>query len=112
MQRIVTTFMKLAAGGLLAVGLSGVAGCYAEAYGGAPASYPSASFVATEEPIYYNGQASYYYGGRWFYRDGGRWGFYRSEPSYLRQYRSTHPAYGTRGGARGGARGGGRGARR
>lgn len=108
MQRIGRTFLKLVAAGTLALASLGTSGCYDEVYGD-PAYYPSDAIVATEEPVYYDGFPTYFYGGRWFYRDGNRWSYYRSEPSYLRQYRGAHPAVrrgGVRAGARGGARGG------
>lgn len=117
MRSIVTKLVKLVAAGSLALGALGVTGCYADVYGD-PAYYPSDGFVATEDPVYYDGQATYFYGGRWYYRNGGGWSAYRSEPAYLRQYRAAHPgvARGARsvghGGARGGARGGGHGGRR
>jgi hypothetical protein len=59
-----------------------VSGCYGEVDGD-PAYYPSASYVVTAQPVYYEGHASYWYGGRWVYRDGANWNYYRSEPQYL-----------------------------
>jgi len=112
MHPITTTFVKLATAGVLALTLLGTTGCYGEAYGGDPAYYPSDGFVATEDPVYYGGQANYFYNGSWYYRNGGNWNYYHSEPAFLRQYRGAHPAAargGVRGGARGGMRGGGRG---
>jgi hypothetical protein len=123
MHRIVETFaklVKLAALGSLALTALGTAGCYDDFYGD-PAYYPPDSYLATEDPIYYEGQAVYFYGGLWYYRNGGAWSYYRSEPAYLRQYRAAHPGYGARGrgargvvrgGSRGGFRGGGHGGRR
>ncbi len=57
-------------------------GCYEEVDSD-PAYYPSASYVVTTDPVYYDGHAAYWYGGRWVYRDGSRWNYYRSEPHYL-----------------------------
>jgi hypothetical protein len=113
MNRIVTTLVKVATAGSLALTMLGATACYGE-ISGDPALYPSDAFIATEDPVYYGGYPTYYYGGRWYYRNGGAWSYYRSEPGYLRQYRGSHPAVGrgrSRGGAsRGGAsRGGGRG---
>ena len=108
MNRIVTALVKLAPAAVVSLVVLGTTGCAAEVYGDA-AYYPNDSFVATADPVYFDGQANYYYGDRWYYRNGGRWSSYRSEPSYLRTYRGSHPAV-VRGSARGGARG--RGGRR
>ncbi len=108
MHPIVTTFAKLVTGGSLALAMLGTTGCYGEIYGGDPAYYPSDGFVATQDPVYYDGQATYFYGNRWYYRNNGGWSYYRSEPAYLRQYRGAHPGV-VRGGGRGAVRGGGRG---
>jgi hypothetical protein len=105
MHRIATTLVKLATAGSLALTLLGTSACEIS---GDPAFYPSDAFIATEDPVYYDGYPTYYYGGRWYYRNGGRWSYYRSEPGYLRQYRGSHPGVGrARGGSRGGPRGGG-----
>jgi hypothetical protein len=79
---------------LLAVALSAAAvGCGVEAgadypvndYGG---GYPPDGYIATTEPVYYGGYATYWYGGSWYYRDGGgRWGHYDREPAALAQRR-------------------------
>jgi hypothetical protein len=122
MHTIMTTLVKLAAVGSLALTATlGTAGCVGE-LNGDPAYYPSDAYLATEDPVYYDGQATYFYGGRWYYRNGGGWSYYHSEPGYLRQYRGAHPGFGRGrarggggrgGGARGGgSRGGGRGGRR
>jgi hypothetical protein len=119
MNRIVTALVKLAPAAVVSLVVLGTSGCAAEVYGDA-AYYPDDSFVATADPVYFDGQANYYYGDRWYYRgSGGRWSSYGSEPSYLRAYRGAHPTVvrggargGVRGGARGGARGGGRGGHR
>ena len=44
----------------------------------------SDEYIATTEPVYYEGRASYWCGGVWYYRDGGRWGHYDREPPGLR----------------------------
>jgi hypothetical protein len=70
-------------------------GCYAGVDDDV-AYYPSAGFIATAQPVFYDGHASYWYNGHWVYRDGGgRWGYYQSEPAYLA---------GRRGGPAGGRR--------
>ncbi len=60
--------------------------CYGDVEGG-PGYYPSDAYIATGQPVYYEGHASYWYNGHWAYRDGGRWNYYRSEPAYLAQRR-------------------------
>jgi hypothetical protein len=62
-----------------AIGLVGAAfflpGCYAGVDEDV-AYYPSAGFIATEQPVFYDRDA------------GGRWGYYRSEPAFLAQRRA------------------------
>jgi hypothetical protein len=48
---------------------------------------PPAWFIATTQPVYYEGHASYWYGGQWHYRQGRNWRTYREEPRYLRDHR-------------------------
>jgi hypothetical protein len=48
---------------------------------------PPGSYVASYEPVYYNGFAHYLYRGHWFYRDHGAWRGYASEPGFLRDHR-------------------------
>jgi hypothetical protein len=70
------------------LGIVGLAcGCYGEVDAGGPAYYPPPSFIATAQPVYYDGHASYWYDNHWVYRDGGGWSTYRSEPPYLAQRR-------------------------
>jgi hypothetical protein len=45
--------------------------------------YPSAAYVASYEPIYYNGHAHYYYNNHFYYRDHGAWRGYEHEPAAL-----------------------------
>jgi hypothetical protein len=52
-------------------------------YPGGYDDYPPDGYIATTEPVYYNGYASYWYGGRWYYRNGGRWNHYEREPPAL-----------------------------
>jgi hypothetical protein len=67
---------------------------------------PPPEYIATAQPVYYEGHASYWYGGRWYYRNGGGWGHYAGEPAYLRGWRGR-PGWGARyhygNGYRGGA---------
>jgi hypothetical protein len=54
---------------------------------GAYGDYPSDAYIATTEPVYFNGYASYWYGNRWYYQNGGRWNHYDREPAGLYQRR-------------------------
>ena len=53
--------------------------------------YPPDAYVATTEPVYYEGRPLYWYGGRWYYREGGRWAHYTREPPALYQRRMQAP---------------------
>ena len=52
--------------------------------------YPPAVYIATAEPVYFEGHATYWYGNRWYYQDGGAWRSYRAEPARLRESRARH----------------------
>jgi len=56
---------------------------YAPASSAQVVVYPTASYVASYEPIYYNGYAHYYYNNHWYYRDHGYWRGYNTEPGVL-----------------------------
>jgi len=72
--------------------LAGAPACYAEVDSGA-AAYPPPSFVATAQPVYYEGHPTYFYNGHWTYRDAsGRWTYYRTAPRDLEQRRAAAPA--------------------
>ena len=58
---------------------------------GAYDDYPPDAYIATAEPVYFDGHASYWYGNRWYYRDGGRWNHYDREPAGLYQRRTAAP---------------------
>jgi hypothetical protein len=85
------------------------------AYPGYDGDYPPDTFIATTDPVYFEGHAAYWYGGRWVYRDGGGWRHYDREPAGLAQRRmQASPArYSYQGAGRatvhagGGGRGGG-----
>jgi hypothetical protein len=50
---------------------------------------PPPEFIATAEPIYYEGHAAYWYGNHWSYRDEhGGWGHYDHEPPFLADRRA------------------------
>jgi hypothetical protein len=53
---------------------------------------PPPEFIATTEPVYYEGHAAYWYGNRWVYRDEhGGWGRYDHEPPALADRRGHFP---------------------
>jgi hypothetical protein len=58
---------------------------------GAYDDYPPDAYIATVDPYYFDGHASYWYGNRWYYRDGGHWAHYDHEPSVLYQRRIQAP---------------------
>jgi hypothetical protein len=71
-----------AVGALALVSLTG-------APAGAQWAPPPAEYVATAEPVYYEGHAAYWYGGHWFWRDEhGGWGHYDREPPFLADRRA------------------------
>jgi hypothetical protein len=90
---------------------------------GAYDDYPPDAYIATADPYYFDGHASYWYGNRWYYRDGGHWAHYDHEPPALYQrriqaaparhsyepYRGHAPA--RQSASHGGGRGGGHGHR-
>ncbi len=74
--------------------------------------YPDDAYIATAEPVYYNGQAHYWFHDRWYYRNGRTWASYGGgEPRYLHDYRFRvwpggvyRPGYHYAGGYHGGHR--------
>lgn len=79
---------------VLAVTLAGGAGCtlgYSGSYAGDYYDYPPDAYIATTEPIYFDGRATYFYGGHWYYRQSGRWFHYDREPPALYQRRMQGP---------------------
>lgn len=67
-----------------------IAGCGVEVGAEYPVGYydyPPDAFIATSEPVYWEGRPAYWYGDRWYYRDGGRWSYYQSEPRGLYEHR-------------------------
>ena len=88
------------------------AGCGEGVVADYPSGYyadsPPDEYIATAEPVYYDGTPAYWYGGFWYYRGaGGRWSHYGREPGALYQHRMQSPP-GRRVYERGGGRGGGR----
>jgi hypothetical protein len=77
------------------LGVGAMAGC---SVGGAgyPARgyddyYPTDAYIATTEPVYFEGRPAYWYGGRWYYQNGRRWNHYEREPPALYQRRIRAP---------------------
>jgi hypothetical protein len=53
---------------------------------------PSAEFIATTEPVYYEGHAAYWYNNHWYWKDEhGGWQHYESEPRELQDRRLHSP---------------------
>jgi hypothetical protein len=53
---------------------------------------PPAEYIATTEPVYYEGHAAYWYNNHWFWRDEhGGWGHYDNEPAFLADRRAHSP---------------------
>lgn len=48
---------------------------------------PPNDFIATTQPVYFEGHAAYWFRDRWMFRDGGAWRSYREEPAFLRERR-------------------------
>jgi hypothetical protein len=46
--------------------------------------WPPGTYIASYEPVYYNGFAHYFWHDRWYYRDHGGWHGYEHEPEFLR----------------------------
>jgi len=53
--------------------------------------YPPDWYIATTEPVYFEGRPAYWYHDHWNYRDGGRWRHFDREPPALYQRRMQGP---------------------
>jgi len=53
--------------------------------------YPSADYLATVEPVYYESRATYWWHDHWYYRDYMGWHTYGSEPGFLYDRRMHSP---------------------
>jgi hypothetical protein len=71
-----------------ACALVGVPG-EAEAQYVAPPAPPSAAYIATVQPEYFEGRPVYLYNNNWYYRDEHGWNYYRTEPPFLRDRRAN-----------------------
>jgi hypothetical protein len=50
---------------------------------------PPAEWVATSEPVYYEGHAAYWYNNHWYWHDEhGAWNHYDAEPAFLAERRA------------------------
>jgi hypothetical protein len=90
MNRIIATLSK----GIALVPAVGVVALVSLT--GAPAEAqwapPPPEYIATTEPVYYEGHPAYWYGGHWFWRDEhGGWGHYDHEPPFLADRRGHSP---------------------
>jgi hypothetical protein len=48
---------------------------------------PPVAYIASYEPVYYNGFAHYWYHDHWYYRDHGGWHMWDHEPGFLHDRR-------------------------
>ena len=50
---------------------------------------PPPEYVATTEPVYYEGRAAYWYNNHWYWHDEhGAWNHYDAEPRFLADHRA------------------------
>jgi hypothetical protein len=67
-----------------------VAVCAAPGEAQAQYAPPPPGYIASYEPVYYNGYAHYYWRDHWYYRDHyGAWQYYNREPAYFYGYHGT-----------------------
>lgn len=53
---------------------------------------PPPEYIATTDPVYYEGHAAYWYGNHWYWRDEhGAWNHYDNEPASLADRRMHGP---------------------
>ncbi len=107
-------FVGVLAAALVCAAAAVTSGCEVSAYPDnyyGDGDYPPADFVATTEPVYFEGHAAYWYHNGWYYRDGGRWGHYDHEPAGLAARRGQFGAGARRNYGRPSMRGGARGRR-
>jgi hypothetical protein len=53
--------------------------------------FPTAEFMATVQPVYYENHAVYWWQNHWLWRDGSSWHSYDREPPVLAQRREHDP---------------------
>ena len=57
-----------------------------------PPPFPPATYVATVEPVYYQGAPMYWYNNYWYWRDArAQWHYYQREPQFLHERRMHAP---------------------
>jgi hypothetical protein len=71
------------------LGWGALVGASGEAHAQSIPPPPSAAYIATTQPEYFDGRPVYWYHNYWYYHDGGRWNFYRDEPLTLRGLRDN-----------------------
>jgi hypothetical protein len=52
---------------------------------------PPPEYIATTEPVYYEGHPAYWYNGHWYWRDEHGWNHYDQEPAFLADRRAHFP---------------------
>jgi hypothetical protein len=92
MKRALVRFTKVFAT-IAALGALGTISFSAEPASAQEVVYPPAEYIATAEPVYYEGHPAYWYNNRWYYRNAGGWNYYHGEPGYLRDWRGR-PGWG------------------
>lgn len=81
-RTIKTTLKGVLCAGAMAAGLTAAWAQIEVTFG-----FPAPEFIATTQPIFFEGHAAYWFGGRWYYREGNAWRYYRDEPAFLRDRR-------------------------
>jgi hypothetical protein len=61
-------------------------GAMGDEYGG---DYPPDAYIATTQPVYFEGRAAYWWGNHWYYRDGGGWHGWARPPAALQEHRAA-----------------------
>lgn len=57
-----------------------------------PPPPPPDTYIATAEPVYYQGRPAYWYQNHWYWRDNnGAWNYYHDEPAELHEHRMHAP---------------------
>jgi hypothetical protein len=95
MNRNLVRFTKAFATTISALGVLGAVTLCSHTASAQEYDYPPPEYIATAEPVYYEGRPAYWYNNRWYYRNGGAWGYYHGEPGYLRDWRGR-PGWGGR----------------
>lgn len=87
MKRTISTFVKITSGLGAIAAVSLLAATAAAQWVPPPPEY-----VATTEPVYYEGHAAYWYNNHWYWQDEhGAWNHYDQEPAFLADRRMHSP---------------------